>query len=82
MARVLGESDLNEEARAPMINALLATAQAWAIENRLPEPNSIEDVLRPPLAFMWKDGLESLRRFVEDASASWRLPLTDFDAAL
>src|SRR5262249_13875193 len=81
MARVLGESDLGEEARSPMLEAILALGQALAVENRLPEPESVEDALRAARAFMWKGGVEDALRFIGDPNASWKLPFANLEAA-
>jgi hypothetical protein len=67
-----GEGDLAEEARAATLEAILCAARALAVENRLPEPASGEDALRPPLAFLWKEQVEKIRAFSADSAAGWQ----------
>jgi superfamily II DNA/RNA helicase len=70
MARLLNEGGLEDEARAALLAALLPLARALAIENRLPEPESVDDALLPPLSHVWKDCAALVRDFVADASRS------------
>jgi ERCC4-related helicase len=72
MARLLGEGDLIEEARPALLEAIHTAARALAIENRLPEPASIEDAVLPPLSLCWKNEIESLRSFASEAGAPWK----------
>jgi hypothetical protein len=82
MARVLGASEMDEEARTPMLDAILAAARALAVENRIPEPASIDETIQPPLAFVWKEGIEALRAFVADSTGNWKTPLPTLETAL
>jgi hypothetical protein len=66
MAAVLAGGGLTEEARAALLEAVLPLGCALAVENRLPEPASLEDALLPPLGLVWKDALSILRAFVQD----------------
>ncbi len=68
MAALLAGGGLSEEARAALLDALLPLGCALAVENRLPEPASLQDALLPPLGLVWKDALSTLRNFVQDAS--------------
>jgi superfamily II DNA or RNA helicase len=68
MAAVLAGGELPEEARAALLDAVLPLGCALAVENRLPEPASLQDALLPPLGLVWKDTLSILRAFVQDAS--------------
>jgi hypothetical protein len=68
MASVLAGGDLAEEARAALLEAVEPLGCALAVENRLPEPPSLEDALLPPLASPWKSALPLLRSFLRDAS--------------
>jgi len=73
MARLLGEGDLNEEARSAILEAVLPLSRALAIEGHFPEPGGFEQALMPPLAHCWKDALTPLRQFASDGvTASWR----------
>jgi hypothetical protein len=72
MARVLGEAGLNDEARAPVLDAFLAQARLIAIQYRLTEPVCLDDAFAPPLMRAWGPGLGVFQRFVHDSSASWR----------
>ena len=71
MARLLGEGGLTEEARPALLEAIHAAARALAVENRLPDPDSLADALLPPLSLSWNGGVESLRTFAADAGAPW-----------
>ena len=59
---------LTEEARAALLDAVLPFGCALAVENRLPEPATLQDSLLPPLGLAWKDALSTLRCFVQDPS--------------
>jgi len=76
MAGLLGGGGLDDEARAPLLEAALATGRALAIENRLPEPSALDDALRPPLSHCWTGTLSSLRGFVSDTTQPWQ-PVAD-----
>ena len=80
MARLLGEGDLAEEARAALLEAVLPMGQAFAIEGRLPAPMKFEDALLPPLAQHWRDGLTPLRQFIADATLSSKAVLEQLAA--
>ena len=68
MAAILSGGGLPEEARAALLEAVAPLGCALAVENRLPEPASLQDALLPPLGLVWKDALSILRDFVQDAS--------------
>jgi len=68
IASVLAAGQLSEEARAALLDAVLPLGCALAVENRLPEPASLQDALLPPLSSIWKDALSTLRAFVHDAA--------------
>lgn len=70
MARLLLTGELLEEARNAFQESLLPLAKGLAVENRMPEPGSLEDALLPPLALHWKEALEPLRQFQQDAGAA------------
>jgi hypothetical protein len=76
MAKLLGEGGLDEEARAPLQDAIHNLARALAVENRLPEPASLDDALLPPLSHFWSEALPLLRGFVAEASQPWK-PVAD-----
>src|SRR5438132_617211 len=67
MARLLGEGELGEEARTALLEAVLPLGRALALENRLPEPSTLDETLLPPLAHQWREALTSLRHFAGDA---------------
>jgi superfamily II DNA or RNA helicase len=81
MARLLGDGGLDDEARQALLEAVPALARALAIENRLPEPATIDHSLLPPLSNFWKDALAPLRQFATDTAAPWK-PVADHLAAL
>jgi len=68
MAALLAGGGLPEEARAALLDAVLPLGCALAVENRLPEPASLQDALLPPMGLAWKDALSTLRGFVQDTS--------------
>ncbi len=66
MSQVLGQAGLSEEARTALLEGLPPLGCALALEQRLPEPASVEDVLLPPLSPFWKEALPLLREFAGD----------------
>jgi hypothetical protein len=68
MATVLAGGDLAEEARTALLEAVEPLGCALAVENRLPEPPSLEDALLPPLGVAWKGALPLLRTFLRDTA--------------
>jgi SNF2-related domain/Helicase conserved C-terminal domain len=68
MARVLCNAGLNEEARSALLEMLIPLGRALALQHRLPDPVSENDVLLPPVSQCWKDALGLLRQFVADAN--------------
>ena len=71
MARLLGEGDMMDEARASLLDTIQQLGCALAVENRLPEPIDLKESLLPPSSHLWKDGLETVRNFVNDSAAPW-----------
>ncbi|MEY2410047.1 MAG: hypothetical protein QOF48_2717 [Verrucomicrobiota bacterium] len=71
MARVLGDTGFTEETRSALLEAAHTIARALAVEHRLPEPATLDDVFLPPLSHLWNDSLAVLRGFAGDASADW-----------
>jgi hypothetical protein len=68
IASVLAASELSDEARSALLDAVLPLGCALAVEKRLPNPASLQDALLPPLSLAWKEALSILRAFVQDAS--------------
>lgn len=68
MAGVLAGGDLGEEARQALIDAIEPLGCALAVESRLPEPQSLEDALLPPLGSAWKEALPLVRNFLRQPS--------------
>jgi hypothetical protein len=68
VAGVLASGDLGEEARLALLDAIEPLGRALAVENRLPEPQSLEDALLPPLGTAWKEALPLLRNFLRETS--------------
>ena len=58
--------DLAEEARLALLDAIEPLGRALAVENRRPEPQSLEDSLLPPLGAAWKDALPLVRSFLRE----------------
>ncbi|MGO8675946.1 MAG: DEAD/DEAH box helicase [Limisphaerales bacterium] len=63
MARVLSQAGLDAEARAALLDGLLPLGCALAVENRLPQPAALKDLLLPPLSPCWQEALSLLRDF-------------------
>jgi superfamily II DNA or RNA helicase len=72
MARVLGGSGFAEEVRPALLEAIQQLGNALAVENRLPAPGELNNVLQPPLAYGWGKALPVLQGFVQDSEADWR----------
>lgn len=68
--RLLGEAGMNEEARAPLLEAFLAGARVLAAERGLGEPAGLEGALLPLI--FGAEALERLRAFAGEESADWR----------
>jgi hypothetical protein len=68
MARVLCDAGLSEEARAALLEAVPPLGCALALQQRFPEPVSLDDALLPPLSSCWKAALPLLREFAGDAT--------------
>ena len=81
MARLLGDAGMDDEARAPALDAALALARALAIENRMPEPAKLEDAFVPPFSRVWGQALGTVNGFVRDTGSPWR-PAVDALQAL
>jgi hypothetical protein len=68
VASVLAAGNLPDEARAALLEAVEPLGRALAVENRLPEPDSFEQALLPPLDAAWKNALPLLRGFLREGS--------------
>jgi hypothetical protein len=68
MASVLSGGDMADEARTALLEAMGPLGRALAVENRLPEPPTLEDALLPPLGLSWKGALPLLRAFLQDTA--------------
>jgi hypothetical protein len=68
VASVLAAGDLEEEAREALLQAIEPLGRALAVENRLPEPESLEDALLPPIGPAWRQALPLVRRFLREPS--------------
>jgi hypothetical protein len=68
MAKILAEGGLAEESRAALLESILPLSRALAVENRLAQPASLQEVFLPPLSLAWKDGLAIIRNFITDNS--------------
>ena len=75
MARLLGDGEFLDEARAALLAAIQALGQALAVENRLPEPSAPEETIQAPLSICWRDALPLVRGFVSDRTQPWK-PVT------
>ncbi len=70
MAALLGGGGMIEEEREALLQAGLWLGKALGVENRLAEPKSLEDALRPPHALFWGASLSIIRNYAADPSAA------------
>jgi hypothetical protein len=70
IACVLNQAGLGEEARAALLEALVPLIRGLALQERLPEPNSIQDALLLPVSRCWKTALPVIREFTGDPALS------------
>ncbi len=70
MAVLLGGGGLLEEEREALLQSGLWLSKALAVENRVAEPGTLEDALRPPHALFWGDHLGILRAYAADPSVA------------
>jgi len=61
MARLLYDGDLEEESQPAIAEATLLLARALAVENRLPEPRELSEVIAPPIGLCWNDAFPVIR---------------------
>jgi hypothetical protein len=71
MARILAGGGFIDEARQPMLEALVGLSRAFATERRLPEPGDAEQALLPPLSSAWGEALPVLRNFAAGQPEAW-----------
>ncbi len=69
MARLLLGSELADEARPPLLDALLWAGRALAVEHRLPAPGALADVVRPPWVQHWTSDGPTLEAFLADPAS-------------
>ena len=72
IARALGSAGLEEEARSALLEAIRLRGASHALEQRLPEPESLSTALLPPLAAYFGPALPALHRFVNNDGSSWK----------
>jgi len=70
MAALLGGGGLLEEEREALLQAGLWLGKALGVENRIPEPGSLEDALHPPHALFWGSSLPIVRAYAADPSSA------------
>ena len=82
-AAVLGEAGLAEEARAPLLDAILLRARALAVAHRLPEPADLAACLQPPGAVYFGAALPVLQAFMAEETGERQAVLAalQFDLA-
>ena len=71
-ARALGEAELAEEARPPLLEAIHLRARALAVSHRLPEPENLTAAFQPPLTLHFGASLPVLHSFVTETTSDWR----------
>jgi ERCC4-related helicase len=72
LAAMFGQEEFRDEARQAVLEAIHAAAQALAVENRLPEPVDLKDVLAQPWSLHWGGSLPAFREFIGSATGSWQ----------
>jgi hypothetical protein len=72
MATILGEGDFAEDARPPLLEAIMLRGRALAIESRFDPPRDVEEALRLPFSGSWKSALQPLRDYIALPDADWR----------
>jgi hypothetical protein len=73
IASLLGEGGMLEEARNALLEAVLPLGRALAVENRIPEPASLNEAFFAPLSHQWGGALTPLREFLSNESSSdWK----------
>jgi hypothetical protein len=78
-AGTLFAADLPEEALPHLQAAVLAFAQAWAIQNHWAEPGKLADTLRPPYDQAWPaEHLPAVRTLPENSPTFSLAPLAEF----
>jgi len=71
MSRVLSTAELVTESRQALLEALHALGLALAVENRLPEPKGIQDLLAPSMAWCWGETASVLKESLASDQASY-----------
>jgi superfamily II DNA or RNA helicase len=72
MARLLGEGSFGEEARPILLAAIHRFGCALAVERRLPEPATLNEVFQPPLSHGFGGSLPALKEFFQRPDADWQ----------
>jgi superfamily II DNA or RNA helicase len=70
MAALLAGGGLLEEERESLLQAAACFSKALAVENRIAEPKSLEEALRPPYALFWGDSFSVVRNYAGDPSSA------------
>lgn len=82
LARVLGGTGFDDEARPALLDAIHALGSALALEHRLPEPAALKDVLHPPLSRCWGGAFPLFKTFGDNPVATDWKPVAESLAAL
>ncbi len=72
MSNLLGAGGMDDETRVPLLGAIQELSGALAVENRLPEPTTLEDALLPPISHCWKEALSLVRAFAGEPAHDWQ----------
>jgi hypothetical protein len=79
VAKALVAADLVDDARAPLESAIVAFARAWAVRNHRPQPEQLNDLLRPPCdQALPAHHLAVVRAWADSPAASALAPLAAF----
>jgi hypothetical protein len=69
MALLLENGGLAEEAREASLEGMLLLGRALAVENRVPEPSELNQVLQAPLSLFWGEALPAISEFAATPSS-------------
>ena len=70
--QVLGQAGFPSETRSSLLESLHALARALAIEKRLPDPPSLEDLNTSLLLCIWGNQATTVQAYLTDDSQHWQ----------
>ncbi len=73
MAQLLGDGEMIEEACESLMGATLFLGRAFAVENRIPEPSELKEVLTRPGSCGWKENFPIIQQFAANPGLNWKM---------